>query len=175
MRRRGAPKGLLAERLDTLLTHVTGADGTLYTLEGLVTELEKRGVEPSRHYIGALRRGDKNNPTVGVLAAIADVFGVPIDVFTNRDSPAWAQLERVFEHNNQALDPDQVRAEVAHAGAINALPDDVQVFLRGYEQLDHADRSVAASLIASLLNRERHDSAFEGPDRRSDPAQPNPD
>ncbi|GAA3741690.1 hypothetical protein GCM10022225_26480 [Plantactinospora mayteni] len=72
------PDNIIARRLDRLFSTVTDADGRLYSLQAVSTALRDRyGIDRSPQYIQMLRTGIRANPTVNVLHALADFFGVP--------------------------------------------------------------------------------------------------
>lgn len=78
----GTGKGIIAERLDTLLATMN-PEGPPYTLreaaEG-INQRAGRNVVTSR-YLSRLRRGLQKNPSVEKLQAIANWFGVRVDYF----------------------------------------------------------------------------------------------
>lgn len=71
----------LAERLDVLFARVPRSNGHLYTNERAAEDLTEAGVSVTGAYLSALRSGRRNNPSARLLAAIADLFDVPITYF----------------------------------------------------------------------------------------------
>ena len=76
----------LADRLNVLFARVP-RPGTnqRYTNERAAEELTDAGVSVSGAYLSLLRSGKKNNPTARLLAAIAELFQVPITYFFDAD------------------------------------------------------------------------------------------
>lgn len=83
----------LADRLNVLFARVP-RPGTnqRYTNERAAEELTEAGVSVSGAYLSLLRSGKKNNPTARLLAAIAELFQVPITYFFDAD-----EAERITE------------------------------------------------------------------------------
>lgn len=72
----------LAERLNILFEHVPRRGGSdLYSNERAAEDLAAAGVSVTAGYLRQLRSGKRRNPTARLLAAIADVFDVPITYF----------------------------------------------------------------------------------------------
>jgi len=72
----------LAARLNVLFEHVPGRGGIdLYSNERAAEDLTAAGVPVTAGYLRQLRSGKRRNPTARLLAAIADLFEVPITYF----------------------------------------------------------------------------------------------
>lgn len=72
----------LAERLNILFEHVPRRGGSdLYSNERAAEDIAAAGVPVTAGYLRQLRSGKRRNPTARLLAAIADVFEVPITYF----------------------------------------------------------------------------------------------
>jgi transcriptional regulator with XRE-family HTH domain len=72
----------LADRLNHLFSTVPRHDGKGYfTNEQAAAALTAAGTQVSDAYIGQLRNGKRNNPSARHLAAIAELFAVPVDYF----------------------------------------------------------------------------------------------
>jgi transcriptional regulator with XRE-family HTH domain len=72
----------LAERLNVLFDHVPRRGGSdLYSNERAAEDLAAAGVPVTAGYLRQLRSGKRRNPTARLLAAIADLFEVPITYF----------------------------------------------------------------------------------------------
>lgn len=83
----------LAARLEKLFASVRKADGSEYS-QREVAEGVTAGGEPISHsYVGQLRKGEKDNPTLRHLRALAKFFGVPVEYFTNDDVAAQVETE----------------------------------------------------------------------------------
>lgn len=73
----------LAERLNVLFARVPrpGGTGQPYSNELAADELHNLGVSVTGTYLSQLRSGRRDNPSAKLLAAIADLFQVPISYF----------------------------------------------------------------------------------------------
>lgn len=82
-----ADKGIIAERLDQLFATVRPQSGRPYTLTEAVEGINGKAGEPlvSLQYLSQIRKGDRRQPSLKVLQAIADWFGVPVAYFTDGD------------------------------------------------------------------------------------------
>lgn len=79
----------LADRLNHLFATVPRQDGKGYfTNEQAAAALTAAGTHVSDAYIGQLRNGKRNNPSARHLAAIAELFAVPVDYFFNPEVAA---------------------------------------------------------------------------------------
>lgn len=76
----------LAERLNVLFEHVPRrGGGDLYSNERAAEDLTAAGMPVTAGYLRQLRSGKRRNPTARLLAAIADLFEVPITYFFEAD------------------------------------------------------------------------------------------
>jgi transcriptional regulator with XRE-family HTH domain len=57
-------------------------DGQPWSMPHLAAQLKARGQDVSRQYLGALITGQRGEPRISLVEAIADVFGVPVAYFT---------------------------------------------------------------------------------------------
>lgn len=73
----------VGERLTWLFEETTRPDGKRWTILYLCDELRGRGVDVSRQYLGYLMTGERDEPRLSLVEALADVFGVPVAFFTN--------------------------------------------------------------------------------------------
>ena len=72
----------LAEKLNHLFATVpTPTRSGLYSNDTAARALEERGVTVSGVHISHLRSGRRDNPSARLLAALAELFGVPIGYF----------------------------------------------------------------------------------------------
>ena len=79
----------LADRLNHLFSTVPRPDRRGYwTNEQAAAALAQQGTSMSDGYISQLRNGKKNNPSARNLAAIAELFGVPMEYFVNSETAA---------------------------------------------------------------------------------------
>ena len=73
----------VGERLTRLFEETTRPDGRRWTMTNLAEELQLRGVDVSRQYLSYLMTGERDEPRLSLVEALADVFGVPVAYFTN--------------------------------------------------------------------------------------------
>ena len=72
----------LAEKLNHLFVTVPARTRSgVYSNDTAARALEERGVTVSNVHISHLRSGRRDNPSARLLAALADLFGVPIGYF----------------------------------------------------------------------------------------------
>lgn len=71
----------LAHRLDLLFRTVPSASGEFYTNESAAQELSASGVPVSGAHLAAMRTGKRNNPSARLIAAVAELFEVPVTYF----------------------------------------------------------------------------------------------
>lgn len=128
----------LAERLTWLIETVPGPDGAPFTHAEIARQVALHSGEScNRGYIGYLARGERDNPTMRVLTALAQVFGVPPefffadDVFTSvRDEVATlvklraAGVDMVALRALADLTPEQLGAIIDHARAGSSVDSD---------------------------------------------------
>jgi transcriptional regulator with XRE-family HTH domain len=113
----------LADRLNVLFARVPQA-GTnqRYTNDRAAEDLTAAGVSVSGGYLSLLRSGKKNNPTARLLAAIADLFEVPITYFFDADEAEriTMQLDTLVALRNAGVEGIVSRsAGVSDAGIAN--------------------------------------------------------
>lgn len=77
--------GSLAQRLDNLFRTVRRDDGREFSHREVAESITATDEPISHSYIGQLRTGDKDNPTIKHLRALARFFGVPVEYFTRDD------------------------------------------------------------------------------------------
>ncbi|WP_158289874.1 helix-turn-helix domain-containing protein [Micromonospora sp. S4605] len=89
----GAAGQTLAQRLDNLFLSVRRPDGREHSHREVAEAVTAAGEPISHSYIGQLRAGDKDNPTIKHLRALARFFGVPVEYFTNEETAADVDRE----------------------------------------------------------------------------------
>jgi transcriptional regulator with XRE-family HTH domain len=89
----GLGDGTLAQRLNNLFRAVRRPDGREYSHREVAEAITASGEPISHSYIGQLRAGDKDNPTIKHLRALARFFGVPVEYFTNEEVAAGVDRE----------------------------------------------------------------------------------
>ena len=85
-----------AERLDRLFKTVKPEPTREYSYEEVAEAIVQRGVTSISHtYVWQLRKGIKGNPSIGVVGALSDFFGVPPSYFF--DEEQTRQVESQLE------------------------------------------------------------------------------
>lgn len=79
------PQNPLSARLDYLFRTLVKADGAPFSHREAAELISREHVPISHAYIGQLRAGDRDNPTLKHLRGIAAFFGVPVEYFTCDD------------------------------------------------------------------------------------------
>lgn len=83
----------LADRLNHLFAMVHPADRGPYSNEEVAQAIRHDGGEISRAYIAYLRNGERTNPTMQHLEALAAFFGVKPSYFFDEDSATSTDAE----------------------------------------------------------------------------------
>ncbi len=84
----------LARKLDHLFATVHPRGRGEYTHEEVAEEITRRGVISVSHtYIWQLRSGIKTNPTMAIIEALSDFFGVPPAYFFDIETTARIDAE----------------------------------------------------------------------------------
>ena len=71
-----------SQQLQAAMSGTVQPDGRKWTDPALAEAVEALGVTVSRHYIHALRIGQRRNPRISLVDAIAHVLGLPVTFFT---------------------------------------------------------------------------------------------
>src|SRR6266536_1727734 len=87
------PPETLAARLNKLFASVRKPGGAEYSQREVAEGVTELGEPISHSYVGQLRKGEKDNPTLRHLRGLARFFGVPVEYFTNDDVAAQVDLE----------------------------------------------------------------------------------
>jgi transcriptional regulator with XRE-family HTH domain len=137
----------LAARVDKLFRTVRRPDGREYSHREVADAITAAGEPISHSYIGQLRAGDKDNPTLRHLRALARFFGVPVEYFTS----------------------DVVAAEVNRELDVLAALKELRVQTVALRQsvLPEAQRSLAqlSRIMDAIRELEQGDSSGAAPDR----------
>ena len=83
--------GMLAEKLERLFEEVRKPDGSKYTQTEVV---EGTNGVLTRVYLWKLRTGRATNPSVQVVQALADFFGVDSNYFSENEAAADSEISR---------------------------------------------------------------------------------
>lgn len=73
----------LARRLNRVFDRIRKPDGSRYSLREVADAVTTAGEPISFAYIGQLRNGEKDNPSLKHLRGLARFFGVPVEYFTS--------------------------------------------------------------------------------------------
>ncbi|MEY9846345.1 transcriptional regulator with XRE-family HTH domain [Streptacidiphilus sp. BW17] len=101
----------LAGKINHLFDTIRRRDGHEYSNTHVAAAIAEAGVTTiSQSYIWQLRKGEKTNPTINHLQALADFFGVPVAYFF--DDEVASRVER-----DAAALEEQARANEAMGGS----------------------------------------------------------
>lgn len=76
------PRVDFGQRLTRLVEETRRPDGQRWTLTYVAEECTARGVQTTRQYLAFLMTGQRDEPRLSLVEALADVFGVPAAYFT---------------------------------------------------------------------------------------------
>lgn len=118
----------MGERLARLFEETTRPDGQRWTMTYLADELRARGQDVSRQYLGYLLTGERDEPRLSLVEALADVFQVPVAYFTadylgRVTSDLLPLLALLHDPHIKAL---LTRADLAETAAVLADPEVAQ-------------------------------------------------
>ncbi len=128
----GVPQ--LKERLSFLTATVPPPTGmAAWTSEVIAEQVRSLGVEVNAQHVSHLRAGRRDNPSAVLLAAIADVFGVPVDYFfdaerAERIERQLASLSRMKSAGVQGL---AARGALGDVEVIAQVLDALELIRRG--------------------------------------------
>lgn len=131
----------LADRLNHLFSTVPRPGGKGYwTNEQAAAAVSAAGTPMSDAYIGQLRNGKRNNPSARNLAAIAELFAVPVDYFFNPEVAAKidADLRLLSAIRDSGIQGLALRAQGLSPETISNLAGIIEQ-VRRIEQLPDAD------------------------------------
>ena len=131
----------LADRLNHLFSTVPKPGGKGYwTNEQAAAAVTAAGTRMSDAYIGQLRNGKRQNPSARNLAAIAELFAVPVDYFFNSDVSAKidADLRLLTAIRDGGIQGLALRAQGLSAETISSLADIIEQ-VRKAQNLPDAD------------------------------------
>lgn len=114
----------LADRLNHLFSTVPRPGGKgFWTNEQAAAAVSAAGTQMSDAYIGQLRNGKRNNPSARNLAAVAELFAVPVDYFFNPEVAAKidADLRLLSAIRDSGIQGLAMRAQGLSAESISSL------------------------------------------------------
>lgn len=82
------PPRLIAQRLNRLFETVHPRGRGPFSNEEVARAIREQGGDISKQYIAYLRKGERENPRLHHLEALAKIFGVPVSYFFDDDSAA---------------------------------------------------------------------------------------
>ena len=153
-----------AQRLTRLVEETRRPDGQRWTLTHVAEECTSRGVQTTRQYLAFLMTGQRDEPRLSLVEALADVFGVPVAYFTadylgRVASDLLPLLAGMYDPSTRAL---ITRPDLADVAAALAEPE-VARFLASHplpavlEALAHPTaQSAVEAAMASLARTDAH-------------------
>lgn len=123
------PKRTFAEKLDRLFRTVHPAGRGPYSYNDVAAGIRARGpVSISPQYLWLLRRGERDNPTIQHLEAIADFFGVPAAYFLDDAKAAVVdqELETVIALRDSSVRQVALRAAGLSPRSLDAIQEMIE-------------------------------------------------
>ncbi|MEV0373306.1 helix-turn-helix domain-containing protein [Streptomyces sp. NPDC050636] len=113
----------LADKINHLFRTVMPAGRGSYSTEEAAQAISAHGASISGSYIWLLRKGQRDNPTLRHLAALAEFFGVPPAYFFDDDVTARVntQLELATALRNTRVRSLALRADGLSPASLDAL------------------------------------------------------
>jgi transcriptional regulator with XRE-family HTH domain len=127
----------LAARLNHLFAVVPGAGGrALWTNDDAAAEMATQGVTMSAAYLSQLRTGKRDNPSARHLAAIAQLFGVPMEYFFDEEVAAKidADLRLLTAVRDAGVQAIALRAQGLSPQSLSSVADMIE-HIRRLEQV----------------------------------------
>lgn len=134
----------LAEKLNHLFATVPAPTRSgVYSNDTAARALEERGVTVSGVHISHLRSGRRDNPSARLLAALADLFGVPIGYFfdTTMEDRINADLDALAAIQDPRAKHLMVRAQ----GLSPDSMDHLEAILESIRKIEGLDTRMKAS------------------------------
>jgi transcriptional regulator with XRE-family HTH domain len=126
-----------AARLNHLFAVVPGPSGrSPWTNDEAAAEMATRGVSMSAAYLSQLRTGKRDNPSARHVAAIADLFGVPMEYFFDADAAAKidADLRLLTAVRDAGVQSIALRAQGLSPQSLSSIADMIE-HIRRLEQV----------------------------------------
>lgn len=117
-----------AEKLDHLFSTVRPRGRGPYSNDEVATAIRATGVDISGSYIWLLRRGDRDNPTMRHVRALAGFFGVPARYFLDDENSERidAQLALAAELRDGAVRQMAMRAAGLSSESLKSITDVIE-------------------------------------------------
>ena len=128
----GVPQ--LRERLAFLTATVPPPAGAAaWTSEVIAEQVREHGVEVNAQHISHMRAGRRDNPSAVLLAAVAEVFGVPVDYFFDAERALRIdrQLESLSRIKNAGVQGLAARGALGDVEIITQVLDALELIRRG--------------------------------------------
>ncbi|MDH6623222.1 transcriptional regulator with XRE-family HTH domain [Streptomyces sp. LBL] len=106
------PPGLLARRLNHLFDTVHPRGRGPFSNEEVARAIRDQGGDISKQYIAYLRKGERGNPRVQHVEALAKFFGVPVAYLLDDDSGSQTEkrLEELAAWRDAGLSEEDLRS-----------------------------------------------------------------
>lgn len=132
----GAERRTLAERLNHLFATVHPGDRGPFSNEEVAQAIRHDGGEISRAYIAYLRNGERENPTMQHLEALAAFFGVKPSYFFDEEIAAGidAELELISAMRDAGIRSIALRAAGLSPKGVKVIAELIEQ-VRGLEGL----------------------------------------
>ncbi|MGA5896237.1 helix-turn-helix domain-containing protein [Streptomyces venetus] len=106
------PPGLLARRLNRLFETVHPRGRGPFSNEEVARAVRAQGGDISKQYIAYLRNGERGNPRIHHLEALAKFFGVSVSYFLDEDSGSFTEkkLEELAAWRDAGLTQEDLRS-----------------------------------------------------------------
>ena len=127
----------LAARLNHLFGIVPGPSGrALWTNDEVAAAMAAQGVAISGAYLSQLRTGKRDNPSARHLAAIAQLFGVPLEYFFDEETAAKidADLRLLGAVRDSGVQAIALRAQGLSPQSLSSVADMIE-HIRRLEQV----------------------------------------
>lgn len=138
------PKSL-AKKLDRLFSIVRPAGSGEYSNEQVATAIRQRGGPTiSATYLWLLRKGQRDNPTMKHLEALAGFFGVPVAYFFDDEAAKRvdAELDLLAAMRDASVRQVALRAQGLSTDSLRAITEMIDV-ARKLEGLANGDEDAA--------------------------------
>lgn len=124
----GTESSGLADRLNRLFAKVHPTDRGPYSNEEVAQAIRRNGGEISRAYIAYLRSGERKNPTMQHIEALAAFFGVKPSYFFDEGvaNSSDAELDLLIAMRNSGIRTIALRAAELSPTGLKALADIIE-------------------------------------------------
>ncbi|BEP13860.1 helix-turn-helix domain-containing protein [Acidothermaceae bacterium B102] len=134
----------LAARLNHLFAVVPGPSGRApWTNDEAAAEMAAQGAAISGAYLSQLRTGKRDNPSARHLAAIAQLFGVPLEYFFEKEAATKidADLRLLAAVRDSGVQAIALRAQGLSPQSLSSVADMIEHIRRLEQVPDHPTES----------------------------------